>query len=71
MSVTVVNEKQPNPNETGESVMKSIKKNKSRGATMAEYCVLLALITVAAVTAFRTFGTQIQSKVGEAGTAIQ
>ena len=51
--------------------MKSIKKNKSRGATMAEYCVLLALITVAAVAAFTKFGGAIQGKVGQAEAAIQ
>lgn len=51
--------------------MKSITKSKSRGATMAEYVVLLALITVAVVAVFRGFGSTIQGKVTEAQTAIQ
>lgn len=50
--------------------MKSIKKSKSRGATMAEYVVLLALITVAVVTVFKGLGTTIQGKVTDAQSAI-
>jgi len=59
----------PNINEP-EQVMKSIKNIKSRGATMAEYVVVLAVIVVATVGLFRTFGTTIGQKVTEANTAI-
>ena len=51
--------------------MKSIKKTEQRGATMAEYALMLVVILVVAVGACRLVGTNVNNATNRAAGAIQ
>ena len=53
-------------------MMKANKKMKNeRGATMAEYVLLLALIAVVAITAIRFLGENVSGKFSKVASAVQ
>lgn len=41
-----------------------------RGANMVEYIILVGVIAVLAMAAFRTFGTSVQTKIGQQQQAV-
>jgi Flp pilus assembly pilin Flp len=41
-----------------------------RGAGMTEYIILVGVIALLAIAAFKVFGTSISTKVGEQSTAV-
>ncbi|MEK9932658.1 MAG: Flp family type IVb pilin [Methylophilaceae bacterium] len=41
------------------------------GASMVEYALLVALISIAAIVTMTTLGTTIESKFGEVSTAVE
>jgi pilus assembly protein Flp/PilA len=43
---------------------------RQEGQTMAEYALILVLVAVAAIAAFRLLGTNISSKVSKIATAV-
>ena len=42
-----------------------------RGANLVEYIIVVAVIALIAIAAFRTFGTNLQSKTDEKATIIK
>ena len=43
----------------------------ARGASMAEYVIILALVAIVAIAAWIALGTAVSSKVNQAATSIQ
>jgi Flp pilus assembly pilin Flp len=50
--------------------MKKITLKKSRGASMAEYALLLVAILLIAATAFKSLGKDIKTRTTEASSAL-
>jgi pilus assembly protein Flp/PilA len=42
----------------------------TRGANMVEYIAIILLVAVVGITAFRTFGTTVSTKIGEGNTEV-
>jgi Flp pilus assembly pilin Flp len=42
----------------------------TRGAGLVEYIILVGLIALSAIAGFKTFGTNVNSKATELGTAV-
>jgi Flp pilus assembly pilin Flp len=43
----------------------------TRGANLVEYIAILGLVAIAAITAFTTFGSSVQTEVTNASTKVQ
>ncbi len=52
------------------TIKSTLKKSNIRGATMVEYGVMLSLILVVGVVAFRTMGTQVRDRATAASAAL-
>lgn len=52
------------------SIFRRLMKN-DQGATAIEYTLIASLIAVAAVTAFRSVGTNLNTLLGNVNTALQ
>lgn len=47
------------------------KRRSEKGATVIEYALIAALISVAAIVAFQTLGSSVNTTMGEVDTALQ
>jgi Flp pilus assembly pilin Flp len=42
----------------------------TRGANMVEYMIIVGVVALLAIAAFTTFGSNVQSKIKDEGTAV-
>jgi Flp pilus assembly pilin Flp len=59
---------QPPPRAQSRGLMRLLRDR--RGATLVEYAMLAGLIAVAAIAAFRGFGTKVKDAVGKQGDTV-
>lgn len=61
-----------NKNQSVESVASKVQKlaRDERGASFIEYVIVCGLVAIAAIGAFNTFGTAVQTKIGQETNAI-